>query len=372
MDLSLNSAQLMIQDAARGFVQRQAPRDRLVALLAEGRTWDEAWLPQLGRAGWLGLLVPEEFDGAGVDPLSAVLFFEQLGRGAVPGPMLSSSAIAVMLLRAATRQDARDALLTGIAEGSAVVSAALRTPERSWRGALGSPTPLAGGPGDRRLTGTSVFVPYADTATHFLVSVTAEGSAATLAIVPATAAGVTVRRLSGFAHASFEVVFTATPVADADLLRTGGAKEVDDAMATARLAVAGYQVGGCAALLDMCVAYSSSREQFGVPIGRFQRVQDHIIRLLNGLDAARWMTYEAAWAVESDSAGAARSYLAAATASEAFVDAADAAHEVHAGIGSDPAFGMTLYTQASRTLYELLGAPEWQCRQFADSTNWTD
>ena len=44
----------------------------------------------------------------------------------------------------------------------------------------------------------------------------------------------------------------------------------------------------------MSVAHSNTRVQFGTPIGRFQRVQDHIIRLLNAMDAARWATYEGA------------------------------------------------------------------------------
>src|SRR5207248_2045260 len=54
-----------------------------------------------------------------------------------------------------------------------------------------------------------------------------------------------------------------------------------------------YQVGGAQAVFDLSVAYSQERVQFGVPIGRFQRVQDHIINILNHLDGARWTTYEA-------------------------------------------------------------------------------
>ena len=41
----------------------------------------------------------------------------------------------------------------------------------------------------------------------------------------------------------------------------------------------------------MSVRYSQQRVQFGRPIGSFQRVQDHVIELLNGLDSARWTTY---------------------------------------------------------------------------------
>ncbi|MGC1413555.1 MAG: hypothetical protein WA864_31950 [Acetobacteraceae bacterium] len=63
----------------------------------------------------------------------------------------------------------------------------------------------------------------------------------------------------------------------------------------------------------------------------------------------------------------ARSYLAGSTASDSYVEAANAAHEVHAGIGSDPQYGLTLYTRISRTMYELLGPPSWQRWRMADA-----
>ena len=52
------------------------------------------------------------------------------------------------------------------------------------------------------------------------------------------------------------------------------------------------------------------------------------------------------------------------------VEAANAAHEVHAAIGSDPQYGLTLYTRVSRTIYELLGPPGWQRRRMADALGW--
>ena len=50
----------------------------------------------------------------------------------------------------------------------------------------------------------------------------------------------------------------------------------------------------------MSVEYSRTRVQFGQPIGRFQRVQDHIIGIVNHLDAARWTTYEALWKLDTE------------------------------------------------------------------------
>lgn len=370
MDLSLTPSQTLIRDSARSFVQRNVPRANLVRQAKAGQAWDAGWFDHFRNAGWLGALVPEALGGLELDPLSVALIFEELGRGAVPSPLIASSVIAACLLRGGQQSEQRDAALTAIADGRMILIPALRKPETSWNGVASTCTPLTAGTRNRALSGSKVFVPFADAATHFLVSVTLAGDTApALAIIPAGIAGISSRLLSGFIQANYEVSFDNIAVAETAIVRTGD-QSFDDALATARVVVAAYQVGGMAELLDMSVAHSNTREQFGTPVGRFQRVQDHIIRLLNAMDAAKWSTYEAAWAIEANRNGVARSYLAGSTASDSYIEAANAAHEVHAAIGSDPQFGLTLYTRISRTMYELLGSPDWQRRQMANALDW--
>jgi len=131
-----------------------------------------------------------------------------------------------------------------------------------------------------------------------------------------------------------------------------------------------YEVGGCQAVFDMSVAYSQSRVQFGVPIGKFQRVQDHIIRLVNHLDSARWTTNEALWKLDTGRPATASVHMAKAVASEAYLEACNAAHEVHAGIGSSHEYGLVKHTQMSRTLFHALGDPTWHKRRMADALRW--
>ena len=265
---------------------------------------------------------------------------------------------------------ARDSLLTGIADGTAVVIPALRDPEASWDGvAATTARPSATG---TTLTCTKLFVPYADAATHFLVSTRgAAGDQAGFAVVLACDPGVSVRKLGGFMLASFEVQFTEATITGGQVLNGSSHQALDEALAPGLVAVAAYQAGGSAAVLEMSISYSNTREQFGQPIGRFQRVQDHIIRILNAADTARWTAYEAAWAIDATRDGAAaKAHLTAAVASEAYLEAANAAHEVVAGIGSDPRFGLVLYTQASRSLYEYLGPPDWHRLRMGDWLDW--
>lgn len=370
MDLSLNADQTLIRDSARAFVERNAPRADLVKQAKAGQTWNKSWFDHFKQAGWLGALVPEDLGGMDLDPLSAALILEELGRGAVPSPLIASSVIAACLLRGSAPSKQRDDMLKNIADGSAIVIPALRKPDTSWSGIAATCTPLQGA-SSWTLTGSKVFVPFADAATHFLVSVTTPGDASpAFAIVPAGTKGISSHQLSGWIEASHEVRFENVPVAASDIVRA--ADSYDDALAVARVAIAAYQVGGMAEMLDMSIHHSNTREQFGTPVGRFQRVQDHIIRLLNACDSARWSTYEAAWAIEANRNGVARSYLAGAMASDSYIEAANAAHEVHAAIGSDPMYGLTLYTRMSRSTYEVLGNPAWQRKQMAEAMRWQD
>lgn len=369
MDLSLNEEQLSIREAARSFVQRNATREGLVKLHKDDKTWDPSWYQHFAQAGWTALIIPEEFGGVELDPTSVVIFMAELGRGAVDSPFLSSSILSASILISAEESMRRTELLEGIGEGDAIVIPATRDAKTSWKGLLGTPTALEPAEDGYLLNATKVYVPFAGQATHFLVPISGAKNH-TLAVVAATDPGVSTRKLGGFVHANYEVTFENIVLTEADLLTTPTGLALDDATSIARLATAAFQFGGCEEILDMSVSYSNTREQFGVPIGRFQRVQDHIVRLVNALDAARWTTFEAAWALENDRNGAGRSYLAAATSSDAYVEAANAAHEVHAGIGSDPDFGLTLYTQASRTLYAFLGDPAWQRSRLSDTLGW--
>ena len=370
MDLSLTESQTLIRDSARSFVRRHVPRAELVRQARHGETWNPDWFAQFREAGWTGALIPTAFGGLELDPLSVTLIFEELGRGAVASPLLASSAIAAALLLGCQASEQRDAALTAIADGGMILTPALRKPETSWNGVAATCSGLTKQGRDWVLTGSKVFVPFGDAATHLLVSVaTSNDAPAALAIVPASAAGVTTRLLCGFLQANHAVDFKNVAIRETDIIHCGD-QSFDDALAIARVATAAYQVGGMLEMLDMSVAHSNTRVQFGTPIGRFQRVQDHIIRLLNAMDAARWATYEAAWAIESGRNGIARSYLAGSTASDSYYEAANAAHEVHAAIGSDPQYGLTLYTRISRTTYDLLGPPAWQRRQMANALDW--
>jgi alkylation response protein AidB-like acyl-CoA dehydrogenase len=373
MDLSLSEAQRMLQQAARDFLAREAPRASIVELQgSETGLRAEVW-QTAAELGWLGMLIPPEYGGSGSDLTDAAVLFEELGRGPLPGPFFQSSVLGALTLEEGGSDAQRERLLPQIAAGREVLTTAIAEPNASWgpQGIHLTPERRDGG---YVLRGVKLFAPDAVAATRLIVPTrTGDGERdITLLLVERGAPGVMVRNLEGFIGWQAEVRFDGVAVAAADRLgeENEGWSILERAMEKALPVLCAYAVGGCQAVFDMSVAYSQTRQQFGVPIGRFQRVQDHIIRLVNHLDAARWTTYEALWKLDSGRPATASVHLAKAVAAEAYFEACNAAHEVHAGIGSSHEYGLVAHTRMSRTLFHYLGDPKWHKRRMAEALAW--
>jgi len=120
--IDYDGKRLVLGIATVGLVNtfRAGNHAELVRQAKQGQTWDPGWFAHFRDAGWTGALVPTAFGGLDLDPLSIALIFEELGRGAVPSPLLASSAIAACLLLACQQSERRDAALTTIADGGII------------------------------------------------------------------------------------------------------------------------------------------------------------------------------------------------------------------------------------------------------------
>ena len=373
MDLSLTESQEMLRSAARTFIEREAPTHAIVAhQRAESSLVPELWR-KASDLGWLGMLLPAEYGGSESSVTDAAVLYEELGRVPLPGPFWSSGVLGALTVLEAGTDEQRRALLPRVARGEAVLAVAITEPNTSWgpQGVTLAPQRVAAG---YRLDGTKLFVSDATSATDIIVAVRtgdAPGDVSLL-LVDAHARGVHARRLPGFLSWQCEVSFDGVEI---DATRRLGRENqgwgaLDRALLRAVPVLCSYMVGGCQAVFEMSVAHSQVRVQFGVPIGKFQRVQDHIIRLANHLDAARWTTAEALWKLDSGRPATAAVHMAKAVSSEAYLEACNAAHEVHAGQGSLLEYGLAAHTQMSRTLFPYLGDPRWHKRRMADALSW--
>ena len=374
MDLSLNEKQELLKNTAREFVLQEYTKDTLLEMDREdiGYT-DEGWR-QIAQLGWLGILIPPEYGGEGGSLTDAGVLFQELGRGPVPGPLFSSSVLGANVVLEAGREDQKRDILPAIANGNQILALAVSEADYGWAPENVHMTAERTN-GGYRLNGVKLFVQDATSASHIICAVrTQNGSGpsdgVSLLVVDANAPGVSVRGLPGFIRSNAEVKLDSVEVPESALLgdRPGqGWPALEKAAEKSIPVLCAYKVGGSEAVYEMSVSYSRTRIQFSVPIGRFQRVQDHIINLVNQLDAARWTTYEALWKLEIGRPAASSVHLAKAVASEGFYQACNHAHEVHAGLGSMNEYGLTLYTKLSRSLFHYLGDPRYHRRKLAEA-----
>ncbi|MGW7065423.1 acyl-CoA dehydrogenase family protein [Streptomyces sp. NPDC054855] len=275
---------------------------------------------RLADAGVFALAVPEEYEGVGPLPVEMAVSMLELGRHAVPGPVVETVAAGALLTRLAGLGDAAPAkrLLASVASGEAITTLAL--PE--------------GGP----------FALDADSATLRLASVGGE-----------------LRLATGHARVerSLDPARRLARLLPGELLTSGPSVSEASRYAAdwASLATAAQALGVGLALLDKTVAYVKQRTQFGTPVGGFQAVKHRLADALIGLEFARPLVFGAALTLETADVAAAK-----AAASDAAYGAARAALQLHGAIGYTAEYDLSLWLTKARALRGAWGSPG-ECRR---------
>ena len=372
LNLNLTEIEEMVKDTALKFLRRDVSSETIQALLETDTGYTEEIWQKAISMGWLGIIIPEEYGGTGGSLTSAGVLFEALGTGPLPGPYFSSGILASFILLEAGSEDQKTQVLSNMAAGAQVLTLAFTEPAYSWEPAsvMTTATPVGD---DFVLNGLKLFTLDAGAATHFIVAARTGNSpdsekVLSLFLVEKQAPGVSVRRVPGvLSGMSFEVKLNAVRVPHSAILGkvNEGWPALKEAIDKSIPVLCAYKVGGCQALMEMAIEYSRVRVQFGQPIGRFQRVQDLIIEMLNHLEAARWTTYEALWKIDSQRPYAESVHLAKALSSQAYWDTCTLAHQVFSGISYSAEHAVSFHTRTSRSLYNFLGEPAYHRQKLA-------
>jgi len=360
MDLGLSEEQIMLKDSAAQFLAEQLPKTRVRELFeSEDGFAPDIWR-QMAQLGWTGLIIPEEYGGAGSDITTLGVLYEELGAALCPSPHLSSAVLSALTILGAGTEAQKKSLLPAIAKGEQTLAFAFTEPDYSWGpdGVQLMAGRTDGGP--FTLNGTKLFVPDAHVADQLLVIARTQAGnehGLTAFLVDKNAPGLTIRTQSGWLGDKMnEITFDGVQPSDVIGPVNGIWPTLDGVLDKATGALASYMVGGCRTVLAMAIEYSQNRVQFGVPIGTFQRVQDWLILAVNIEQSARWTTFEALWKIDAGKDDASQAIsMAKVVASNGYFKAAEAAHHVHGGIGIDLDYGLTWYTQKARTLQHYLG-----------------
>src|ERR1700730_14368275 len=117
--------QRLFQSTVRDFLTKHCPPDEVRALWSDPVGRSEARWSGLAEMGVIGLLVPSDFGGLGMDEVDLVLLLGEAGRAAMPEALVETAAVATRLLAASATAAQQQRWLTAIADGSAVVSIGL-------------------------------------------------------------------------------------------------------------------------------------------------------------------------------------------------------------------------------------------------------
>ena len=372
LDLRLTESEEMLKRTALDFVRRDAPKEVIQDLQESDTGYTQELWRKVVEMGWPGLIIPVQYGGFGNSLTSAGVLFEALGTGPLPGPYFSSGILSSLIILEAGTEKQKQRILPAIAKGERILTLALTEPEYSWEpGAV--QTNVNSKNGDFVLDGLKLFTMDAQAATHFIVVARTGKGADTargisLFLVDRESDGLSVRRLPGFLSGrTFEVKLDSVKVPGADMLgdKDEGWKALEQGIAKSIPVLCAYKVGGCQAVVEMALEYSRLRIQFGTAIGRFQRVQDMIIEMVDHSDAARWTTYESLWKLDTQRPAAESIHLAKAVSSEAYWQVCSLAHRVFSGISYSKEHPTSFHTRASRSLYSYLGEPSYHRQQLA-------
>ncbi|MFD3595830.1 acyl-CoA dehydrogenase family protein [Nocardia sp. NPDC058640] len=293
---------------------------------AAARAWAEgdpakgqALLRQVADMGVFGLIVDERYDGADATTVDLVVALIELGRGAVPGPVIESAAVIPALLQRLPSSDAAQRWLPAIASGEALGTITFDT----HRG----------------------IALDADIATPVLVADVgrlANGGAATGLVSSIDPA----RRL--FRLTADELVADGPEVEAA----------IDYAFDTGVLACAAKLLGAGRSILEQTTTYAKQRKQFGRAIGEFQAVKQQLADVRIALDLAEPLLYRAALTL--DSADRSRDVSAALVAcGDAAHRAARAGLQVHGAIGYTAEFDLSLWLTRVAALRTAWGTADF-------------
>lgn len=352
MDFHLSEELTDVADLARTLFTDLSTTDRVREVeQGDSRHDDDLWAA-LGKAGLLGLALPEEHGGAGLGLAAGCVVLEEQGRHVAP-VALWPHVVASLAIADSDASELPDDLLPALAEGRSRITLAL---EELDAADPASPRTLArvGEGGQWLLTGTKAAVPAPEGCAHVLVSAaTDQGSG--LFLVD-TAAG------------EWDLVDTTTQdraghlaLRDTPAVAVGqpGDGSVAAVLRRATLALAAVQLGVADGAMRLAASYTSAREQFGRPLGSFQAVQHQLADCWIDVDAMRVTLWEALSLDDDPDATAADADRAALVASwwraQAGLDVVHRTQHVHGGIGVDVDYPSHRYFLWGKQLASTLG-----------------
>jgi alkylation response protein AidB-like acyl-CoA dehydrogenase len=329
--------------SVRSLLDRRSDSQAVRAAMAQAGGYDtDLWATLCDQVGAAALAIPEESGGAGFTLAETYVVLEELGRALTPSPLLAS------VVAAAALTDSP--LLEQIATGTVATLA--------WSGVTGPADAAVGVTFENgKLNGSVAPALCGDAAEILLVAAAHDGGVGLFSVDPSAVTRTKVAGLDptlSFANLDFDDVA-------AETITVYAAEVLASAHRVGTLAATALQVGCAQRGLDMTVAYTKQREQFGRPIGSFQALKHRMADMLVRVQMSRSGAWAAVQAHVHGSPDADRLAAAAASyCSEAAMAVAAETIQLHGGIAITWEHDAHLVFKRAQALHRLFGLPHQQ------------
>lgn len=352
LDLEFDQEQELLRQTARDVLARHCSLDVVRAMEDDPVGFPADLWTQLATLDLVGLLLPEEYGGAGMTLVEGVALYQELGRALAPVPHFVSAVMGGGVLAAAGSDEQKERWLRAVASGEAVVTPAWLEPENGYS-AVGVAVRATGTGSGFRLDGVKRHVAYAAAADRFVVLArTGDGeNDVDLFLVDRSAPGVTLRQQFTVASdTQYEVTLANVLVEPADRIGAAGTgwNTWQQVLESGLVLLAAQAVGGARYALEITNQYALDRFQFDKPLGAFQALAHNLADAVTNLDGAEQLVHEAAWAGANGRPLTSLAPMAKLFACSTFRDITAMAQQLFGGIGFTLDFDIQLYFRRAK------------------------
>ncbi len=303
MDFSFTEEQNLLRDSVRELMRRECPPEYARRCDEEHRFPSEL-RAKMAEQGWFGTMVPEAYGGSGRDVIDIAIIIEETARWGVGCDFIPTAIFSTEAISKYGSEEQKRTYLPRIARGEVIFAISFTEPNAGTDFAALTTTADADGDGFV-LNGHKMWTSLLNVAGVVIVAARTDKTVKkhkgiSLFLVDPNAPGITKReipKLGGHIIPTYEVWYEDVRVPRENLLGelNNGWYQLISTINTERVGISAHNTGSARAALDYAVQYVGQREQFGQPIGKFQAIQHKLAADYLEVEAARLLTYSAAW-----------------------------------------------------------------------------
>jgi alkylation response protein AidB-like acyl-CoA dehydrogenase len=372
MDLELTKEQKILKSSARDFLKKECPSSVMREMKEDEKGYPEALWKKMADLGWLGVMIPEAYDGIGGNYMDLAILLEAMGEACCPGPFFSTVVLGGLAILDAGSEEQKKMLLPKLANGDLILALAITEPG-AWYGTSAINAQAITEKDEYVISGTKLFVENAHIADYILCAARTDTGGSsdeglTLFLVDGKSKGVTCKVLDTLAYdKQCEVVFANVKVPVENIIGEKGKAFglLENLQEKAAIGKCAEMVGCIQTSFDMTVAYAKERKQFGRPIGSFQAVQHHCANMVIDVDGARFITYQAAWKISEGLPASMEASMAKAWTSDASRRVTFLGHQIHGAISFCDEHDMHLYYRKAKAAEVAFGDGDYHLEKVA-------